>query len=177
MSQHAFLQSDQPQHTSYLGNAVRSIAVTEASDPQSIVTVGVVAPLCIEPQGRSTTIQHGARHHHSVNVIAPLDRALAGSCQNLAHQATIAFMRFMYSDCWDPLRVEPQGRSTIVQSVVKAYHSCMGLGQSQAWTIWIPGNSRARFSCGCSRWRYSMSPRVLRRISRSGRCGGGKEPR
>eukprot|EP00962_Isochrysis_galbana_P006156 scaffold1668_cov113-Isochrysis_galbana.AAC.2 len=54
----------------------------------------------------------------------------------------------------------------------------MELGQSQAWTIWIPGNSRARFSCGCSRWRYSMSRRrVLRRISRSGsgRCGGGKD--
>jgi len=45
MSKHAFLQSDQPEHTSFLGNAVRSIAVTEASDPQSIVTVGLVGQI------------------------------------------------------------------------------------------------------------------------------------
>ena len=73
------------------------------------------APLSVELQGCSTIIQPAARHQHNTTVIAPR----AGSCQSLAHQATLAFMRFMYSDCWAPLCVELQGRSTIVQSAVK----------------------------------------------------------
>eukprot|EP00962_Isochrysis_galbana_P016282 scaffold4656_cov117-Isochrysis_galbana.AAC.14 len=75
------------------------------------------ALLCEELQGRSTTIQQAARHQHNITAIAP-PRAQAGSCQSLAHQATRAFLRLLYSECWAPLCVELKGRSTIVQSAV-----------------------------------------------------------
>eukprot|EP00962_Isochrysis_galbana_P020347 scaffold5929_cov120-Isochrysis_galbana.AAC.1 len=73
-------------------------------------------PLCVELQGRSNIIQYAARQLIIKTAVTP--RAQLGSCQSLAHQATCAFMRFLSSDCWAPLSLEPQGRSTIVQSTI-----------------------------------------------------------
>jgi hypothetical protein len=73
-------------------------------------------PLYVELQGRSNIIQYAARQLIIKTAVTP--RAQLGSCQSLAHQATCAFMRFLSSDCWAPLNLEPQGRSTIVQSTI-----------------------------------------------------------
>jgi len=72
--------------------------------------------LSVELQGRSNIIQYAARQLIIKTAVTP--RAQLGSCQSLAHQATCAFMRFLSSDCWAPLSLEPQGRSTIVQSTI-----------------------------------------------------------
>eukprot|EP00962_Isochrysis_galbana_P036921 scaffold12838_cov144-Isochrysis_galbana.AAC.3 len=119
----------QPQHglsTSTKRPPVRQEAHKPDIDCQSLAhhttltgrcfkSVDCWAPLCVELQGRSNIIQHAARQLIRT-AVAP--RAQLGSCQSLAHQATCAFMRFLSSDCWAPLSLEPQGRSTIVQSTI-----------------------------------------------------------